>query len=33
VTAPTAQGRTLEGTRYFYPLATRAVFVGLELRF
>jgi iron complex outermembrane receptor protein len=24
---------TLEGTRYYYPLATRNVYVGLELRF
>jgi hypothetical protein len=23
----------LEGTRYYYPLATRGAFVGLELRF
>ena len=24
---------TLEGTRYYYPLATRNVYVALELRF
>jgi hypothetical protein len=26
-------GRALEGSRYYYPLATRSAFVGLELRF
>ena len=36
---PVLHGRTgpaalvLEGTRYYYPLATRSAFVGLELRF
>jgi hypothetical protein len=24
---------TLEGTRYYYPLATRSVFVTLDVRF
>jgi iron complex outermembrane receptor protein len=31
--APTAEGLALQGTRYYYPLATRSAFVGLELRF
>jgi len=26
-------GRVLEGTRYYYPLATRSAYVALELRF
>jgi outer membrane receptor protein involved in Fe transport len=26
-------GQVLQGTRYYYPLATRGAFVGLELRF
>jgi hypothetical protein len=26
-------GDTLEGTRYYYPLATRCVFVTLDVRF
>ena len=29
-----AEGRdTLEGTRYYYPLATRSVYVTLDVRF
>jgi iron complex outermembrane recepter protein len=31
--APTPGGLALQGTRYYYPLATRSAFVGLELRF
>jgi iron complex outermembrane receptor protein len=33
VSGPGPSSLTLEGTRYFYPLATRNAFVGLELRF
>jgi iron complex outermembrane recepter protein len=31
--APDGPSLALQGTRYFYPLATRSAFVGLELRF
>ncbi len=31
--AQTPEGLALQGTRYYYPLATRSAFVGLELRF
>jgi hypothetical protein len=30
---PDPSSLVLEGTRYYYPLATRSAFVGLELRF
>ena len=30
---PDPSSLTLQGTRYYYPLATRGAFVGLELRF
>jgi iron complex outermembrane recepter protein len=33
VSGPGPSDLTLEGTRYYYPLATRNVYVGLELRF